>query len=927
MAPFLWNDEEQFIALVNLLSLRNGGQLDAGSGEDDVLNHSDEVDIDDGDTVHPHLMSGVDDDCLKRKVLDRMAEVASRDKGGRQVSCAILQEKDDAITIYLSRNEGFDKTDKDFFKKTEKLLAAICTQTNEDAQPAQDALWKRMLQYNEPRLEQYVRSLRENLRSFRGRDSGTIPSWSVTLEHDGDVVDDNQLGPYTEQTHESYMAFARKKLDELSDIVESPNKRTPADTRRLLVEKSHSMRHLSSVKIFIKACSSTSLANKLLSDILFLGRLRSAYLTFIDAAHNIAAFTSTSIVLVVAPKPRAPPLRPHPLADVFKGLALPYDDASIRKHVHPKFTLPMLQEKYAKLLEKAAKLKLPTHAEVQLIVHLLKLGIVDAEVFPYIGCSKLTCFLCSSFLRSRAGPKFKTRGCHGKLYTLWSVPDTEDLTESAATVLSSSLAAMRSILISEILKPIQARVHVAESSAGYTAQNSVQTRYLHMLQERRAREAEFNFLRQNWSSAISKDGLPTEQMEDEEDEEDNNPDQRTAVEAPIFGECEQCETETSRKCSKCNRPWLCSENCERLYDSPYHNFLCAIDRPLDSADYLYLACLKDTFPDDSDTLNDYGFSRLLSVGDQSKLLGLYRGVFLYMNTNVRDLHKWQLEGTLAANIIAMYEKIPEGSRGGYYPWFLQNRHIVDSTSAEIDPHEMQNTFFAIARPYLDPADKDKAVQEFTPQAKRDSFMLYALLLRGWHPDPVSLPDLFFDFGFCTCRETPLAFLYLDLIKRCTFTEFWKAHQSNSLIPLFDAYGLAQHRKRMPHLEAFLAVGSNVNDFRPSVWNLVLFLNTEGADAPRYLLVDYGFLNCDNAKEKLDLKEVYTRLLKKVDPMDLHNACITGRLYDFASRHTPLSHRFQRLMRNPYPLPGCSFAGMCAANVSIKMEGLHIVTAP
>ena len=63
------------------------------------------------------------------------------------------------------------------------------------------------------------------------------------------------------------------------------------------------------------------------------------------------------------------------------------------------------------------------HAEVQLIHEYESRQANRADtgrVHPYIGSSKLCCYLCSSFIRRHGF--FTYRGCHWKIYHRWLVP-------------------------------------------------------------------------------------------------------------------------------------------------------------------------------------------------------------------------------------------------------------------------------------------------------------------------------------------------------------------------------------------------------------------------------------------------------------------------------------------------------------------------
>ena len=371
----------------------------------------------------------------------------------------------------------------------------------------------------------------------------------------------------------------------------------------------------------------------------------------------------------------------------------------------------------------------------------------------------------------------------------------------------------------------------------------------------------------------------------------------------LSGSCMQCERETSRKCSRCFGSWFCSESCEReAEDSPVHKFICSIGRPLDTADYLQRACISDSMPEDEDVLHDFRFSKFCSGTDKSRLLGLYQGLLYYIPEPVssRDLHDWQIKGTLTEHIIAKYETIPAHARGGYFPWFLRNLNQFNKAD-DTD----KSDFFAPVLPYLDVTDRKNA-GNFQPKSKQDSFALYSLLLQDYHPDPST--QLYKNFGFCTgsglAAERILPQLYKQLISKCTFTEFWTSYQSNNLLTLLEAKGIKKHQWP-EHFETFMT-NYFAHGWCWSVWDLKIFLLGKETDPPRSVSVDYGFIHCD-IPQMVALKGIYERLLYDIllpaDPMELHQACIEGRLYDFASKYLgELDSMYRILMKNPYPLP-------------------------
>jgi hypothetical protein len=397
-------------------------------------------------------------------------------------------------------------------------------------------------------------------------------------------------------------------------------------------------------------------------------------------------------------------------------------------------------------------------------------------------------------------------------------------------------------------------------------------------------------------------------------------------EPDVLDQCYNCSIMTSRKCSICNKDFYCSDYCQDKR-SGSHLFTCT-KRPLTSADYLFKWLIEDLLPKDEDVLEDFGFNQLTSFADQCKLFGLYRGMCLSEKVTVEDFHKWQVEGSLVANIKEFYYQIPETHRGGYFPWFLKHTHILERriTSKEATENTIA-TFYDQARSYLDSEDQHKTPQELKPDAKADCYHMLALNLHMAYPHPIE--HNWYTFGFCTCRgeheEGELGGLYQRLLLgdklfedvmpkwhfrtlgRCkfqtaTFTEFWHSYQSGTLIQLMDSKGLKGFRSGFPFLEEFLSVPPSGPHL--SVWDLKQFIAiNDPAEHPPIpaLQVDYGFMNCRTFEETCILMEIYKRLLQKADPLELHKACLAGKLFVFARRFHTMDEGHRRLMENLYPL--------------------------
>lgn len=309
-------------------------------------------------------------------------------------------------------------------------------------------------------------------------------------------------------------------------------------------------------------------------------------------------------------------------------------------------------------------------------------------------------------------------------------------------------------------------------------------------------------------------------------------------------------------------------------------------------------------------------------------MGLYQGLLLSERITGEDIHKWQVEGTLVANIKEFYYQIPETSRGSYFPWFLKHTHILEKTvTSKEATRNLVATFYDQAKSYLDSEDQHKNPKELKPDAKAHCYQMLAGVLHGGYPHPIE--ENWFTFGFCTCREEreerSLGGLYQALligdklyedlrtnrydpslgrpkVQPATFTGFWHSHQSGTLIQLMDSAGLKDFISDFPFLEAFLSIPPAGP--HPSVWSLKQFLAIDDpAGYPPILALqwDYGFGNCQTFEETCILMEIYKRLLKDADPLDLHKACLVGKLFEFAGKYHTMNEDHRKLMRNFYPL--------------------------
>ncbi|KAG2112458.1 hypothetical protein BD769DRAFT_1364456 [Suillus cothurnatus] len=342
-----------------------------------------------------------------------------------------------------------------------------------------------------------------------------------------------------------------------------------------------------------------------------------------------------------------------------------------------------------------------------------------------------------------------------------------------------------------------------------------------------------------------------------------------------------------------------------------HIFTWKSHRSITTADHLALAVRNDLFPQDPQTCKDYGFERALTVENRSMLLGLYIGLMHpgRMGIPPQTINDWRVRGVLVEEIKVAYYKIPAESRGGYFPWFLQNQHILDpSAAADSQSNEKGDAMVLHAWRFTGGSETDlpadiRARITSMPQDRQLCHLFYMMLLSKQHPAPFD--DLWISFGFCSCackeEERYLGERYQVLIKKCTFDEFYNAFRSARILDLFHKNGIEVDIR-------YLADALQNYRMRKSVWVLKQFViqtNTHPeARMENSIACDYGFMNCRNDAEIQALKKIYRSFFERhnANPLALHDAAIRGNIFGYLGSLMKLNKKNKRLMKNPYPLP-------------------------
>jgi hypothetical protein len=76
------------------------------------------------DTSMPHQISDSGHHRLKRRFLDSLAEFAAKEHGPLFVACAAMRESEGEVRILITRIEGFQSLDHEFFERLSKLLSS-----------------------------------------------------------------------------------------------------------------------------------------------------------------------------------------------------------------------------------------------------------------------------------------------------------------------------------------------------------------------------------------------------------------------------------------------------------------------------------------------------------------------------------------------------------------------------------------------------------------------------------------------------------------------------------------------------------------------------------------------------------------------------------------------------------------------------------
>ncbi|TBU58657.1 hypothetical protein BD310DRAFT_454817 [Dichomitus squalens] len=327
-------------------------------------------------------------------------------------------------------------------------------------------------------------------------------------------------------------------------------------------------------------------------------------------------------------------------------------------------------------------------------------------------------------------------------------------------------------------------------------------------------------------------------------------------------------------------------------------------------------------PSDMQARIDYGFDKALAiVGIDAQLLGLWSWICVCRAIPPQEVRRWRQQGRLIEGVKTVFEAVPLSQRGVYYAWFLQYQWLLDGT-----PHDesiASKNFAALVDNMLiaawrftggssnDTAAKICQEMNALPLTRRAYYDLYSVLICGSSPHPIR--TLWVDFGFVAAmngvEEDELRAKYMQLIEVCSFGEFCTAYESSSIPALFERYGVS-----VSHYRLFLDVMAGTPSDNKSVWDLKQYIDILASPVPEHVdhppepfliaFVDYGFANCKDPDDSKLLDDLYKKLFwdSLVDPLELHEARVRGRLLEYVKKfkfvkYSPHAAKYSRLLKS------------------------------
>ena len=178
-------------------------------------------------------------------------------------------------------------------------------------------------------------------------------------------------------------------------------------------------------------------------------------------------------------------------------------------------------------------------------------------------------------------------------------------------------------------------------------------------------------------------------------------------------------------------------------------------------------------------------------------------------------------------------------------------------------------------------------------------------------------DIWVSFGYCVCRtkheEEQLANAYRQLVCQCSFQQICQAFSSDGLLSLM----LKTSSSNGLHSQIWEIISVNVSEetiagitdilttdlfHTKSVWYLKQCVCSEhgfvdGSLSHFEVINDYGFGDCSE-EERQQLMQLYKFYLdlKRSNPLELHEAFLSGQTYEYLTQFLRIPPKFRAKMR-------------------------------
>ncbi|KAI2607967.1 hypothetical protein GGR54DRAFT_390293 [Hypoxylon sp. NC1633] len=405
-------NEEEFLASAALLAIYDPSQHvkehPGDDGSSPASSWNEELDKDDASMVCETSASDTGVDSVMPKFLDRIAELlakqkTSKDKSRQQRRAERPTTQDaDHVTaagflrgidgtqaqIILAKNGEFDEDDRKMVQCLQTWLQMVAL-TKKCPSTKTDRLWKQMVDFYHSRLSYYI----EELTKFQEE--------QVINAYGGDIEPVKEL------------------RDRCVSYLDSENRDNAFEDLHEIILLAYDLRYRE------QSTPTEGKAQRARNLVSFLGRLRSAYESFKAMAMGLSDSRdicgSIKIILISAPKPKE-----QSMLEIRKRI----DVLAFQCRLSP----PRQGQLNEALGKSKSIIKSYYHAEMQVLMYLEASIESRLNPYPYLGCSKKSCWLCGQIIErytskgSRdTGPGFYgTRGSHGHIYPRWTLGNLSD---------------------------------------------------------------------------------------------------------------------------------------------------------------------------------------------------------------------------------------------------------------------------------------------------------------------------------------------------------------------------------------------------------------------------------------------------------------------------------------------------------------------